>query len=294
MDPFAPIRATTLHPALVHFTLGVVPVILLAYGIAVARGSERWRFAGDVALWVGAASTLATVASGLVANALVPWPGGTATWRWMHLAAGVASAVVFLGIAVARLKAFRRGAPAGRGTLAAAVALSAMLGFTGWIGGEVLVFHSGIAVAAAGHGALAPTVSRARTPPRDLVEAMGRIRGAWAEATTAYDRMLVHHPTAEGYARVASAARDLRPLAEWLETAGPKEAARKGGPELAAIMEQLAGILRRRVEALEQAAAAARWTEVTQALGAVTSTCAGCHAAARWKNDPRHGADGPR
>src|SRR5512134_3358792 len=108
MDPFSPIRATTVHPALVHFTLGVVPVFLVAYAIASARRSPRWTFAGDVAVWIGAALTPATVASGLVSNALVSWPGGMQVWRWLHLGLAVASAVLFLALAVARLRALRR------------------------------------------------------------------------------------------------------------------------------------------------------------------------------------------
>jgi hypothetical protein len=108
---------------------------------------------------------MGTAASGLVANALVPWPAGLATWRWLHLGMAVASAVVFLGLAAVRLRRSVAAPPPAR-TLGAALALAAMLGVTGWIGGEVLVFHAGMAVTAAAHGALAPTVSRAGARPR--------------------------------------------------------------------------------------------------------------------------------
>lgn len=288
MEPFSAIRATTVHPALVHVTLGVVPVIVVAYAVAVSRRSERWSFAGDVALWVGAVFTVATAASGLVANALLPWPAGLSTWRWLHLGAAAASAVLFLGLAAIRLRDCRRGITAGRRVLAAAVVLAAMLGVTGWIGGEVLVFHSGMAVTAAAHGALAPTLSRATAPPADLDEAMEQLRGAWAEASAAYGLMLVEHPTADGYARVAAAASDLTRVSAWLETEGPRHAAERGGPEVAATVEQLAGFLRERAGQLEQAAAAGRWSGVTQSLGALTSTCAGCHEAARWREGHAH------
>jgi uncharacterized membrane protein len=284
-DPFSPIRAATIHPALVHFTLGVVPVVVIAYGVALARRSERWSFAGDVALWIGAAFALPTVASGLVANALVPWPAGIAFWRWSHVAAGAASAIALLGFAAVRLRAFRRGAIAGRGALLTSLLVAATLGVTGWIGGEVLVFHSGIAVAAAAQGALAPTLSRGRGPPKDLGDAMARIRGAWAEARTAHDLMLVERPTPDGYARIAAAARDLSAAAEWLESAGPKHAGERGGPEVAATVEHMAGIFRARTGDLERAASAARWADVTRALAAVTNVCAGCHQATRWMED---------
>lgn len=288
MDPFSPIRAATVHPALVHVTLGVLPVIVVAYAFAVARRSDRWSFAGDAALWVGALFTLGTVASGLVANAIVPWPDGLATWRWLHLGVAVASAVVYLGLAAARFRAFRRGGAAGRGTLAVALVLAAMIGVTGWIGGEVLVFHSGMAVTAAAHGALAPTLARPSAPPEDLDEAMEQLRGAWAEASSTYGLMLVEHPTPEGYARIATAAKDLARAAAWLETDGPRHAGEHGGPEVAATVEQMAGMFRERAGQLERAAAEERWSGVTQALGALTSTCAGCHEAARWREGHAH------
>jgi uncharacterized membrane protein len=288
VDPFSPIRAATVHPALVHVTLGVLPVIVVSYALAIARRSDRWSFAGDVALWVGAVFTLGSAASGLVANALVPWPEGLGAWRWLHLGAAVASAAVYLALAAVRFRAFRRGAAAGRGTLGVALALAAMLGVTGWIGGEVLVFHAGMAVTAAAHGALAPTLVRASAPPADLEEAMGQLRGAWAEASTAYGLMLVEHPTADGYARVAAAAKDLARVAAWLETEGPRRAGEHGGPEVAATVEQMAGIFRARAGQLERAATEERWSGVTQALGALTSTCAGCHEAARWRGGHAH------
>jgi uncharacterized membrane protein len=284
-EPFSPLRAITLHPAIVHFTLGVVPVFLVAYAVAVTRRSPRWSFAGDVAVWIGAASAVATVASGLAANALVAWPGGLATWRWVHLVAGAASALLLVAFAAARLRAFRRDARAGKGALATATVVAVMLGATGWIGGEVLVFHSGVAVVAAGNGALAPTIFRARAPPADVHEAMGRLRGAWAEAITAHVTMLVHSPTPEGYARIAAAAADIVPLARWLEEEGPAEAARRGGDDAGKATEYLAGLLGERARALEQAAVEARWSEVTRAVGAVTSTCAGCHEATRWREN---------
>jgi uncharacterized membrane protein len=287
-DAFSAIRATTVHPAVVHFTLGVVPVIVVAYAVSALRRSERWSFAGDAALWIGAVFAVATVASGLVANALVPWPGGLETWRWLHVAGGAAGALLLVALAAARLRAFRRGAIAGRGALATAVVLAVVLGATGWVGGEVLVFHSGVAVAAAGHGALAPTIVRRRQPPADLEDAMGRLRGAWAEATTTHHRMLVGRPTPEGYARIAAAAGELVPLARWLELEGPREAAEHGGPDAAAATEFLAGQLRERAGALERAAAEGRWSEVSRGIGAVTSACAACHETTRWNRPHAH------
>jgi hypothetical protein len=289
MDPFSPIRATTVHPALVHVTLGVVPVFVVAYAIASTRRSPRWTFAGDVALWIGAASAPATVASGLVANALVPWPGGLQAWRWLHLGLAVASATLLLAFAVARLRALRRGALASRGTVAAALGLALLLGTTGWIGGEVLVFHSGIAVAAAAHGALAPPMSRVEGTPTDLRDAMGRLRASWAEAETTFGRMLIERPSPEAYARVAVAARDLALVAGWLEARGAEAIVRHAhapgaaAPELRGQVAEMAGFLREGALELERSARDEQWSRVTRALEGVTRSCAGCHQAVRWR-----------
>jgi cytochrome c556 len=100
--------------------------------------------------------------------------------------------------------------------------------------------------------------------------------------------MLVEHPTPEGYARIATAAKDLARAAAWLETDGPRHAGEHRGPEVAATVEQMAGMFRERAGQLERAAAEERWSGVTQALGALTSTCAGCHEAARWREGHAH------
>jgi cytochrome c556 len=57
---------------------------------------------------------------------------------------------------------------------------------------------------------------------------------------------------------------------------------------MASTVEQLAGMLRERAVQLEQAAVAGRWSGVTQALGAITGTCAGCHEAVRWREGHAH------
>lgn len=296
MDPFAPIRATTVHPLLVHVTLGAVPVFLVAYAVAAARRSAQWSFAGDLALWVGGAATVGTVASGLVANALVPWPGGIGLWRWLHLGLGIASGLLYVALAGARLGALRRAAVASRRTLGAALGLALLLAGTGWIGGEVLVFHSGIAVAAAGHGALAPTITRSRKPPRDLEEAMGRLRGAWADAQTAFARMLVERPSADGYAQIDAAAKDLEVLSAWLETNGTEEIAGLAGtpgsatPELRGSVAEMARMLRDQASALGEAARGHQWSSTTRTLESVTRACAGCHEGLRWTGEGSEGA----
>jgi uncharacterized membrane protein len=288
VSPFAPIRWTTVHPALVHFTLGVVPVMLVAYGLAFARRSERMSFAGDLALWVGAASAIATLAFGLVSNALLPWPGGIETWRWLHLGLGITATLLLLALAVARWRARQRGLIAGRGTLLAAVAVAIVLGATGWVGGEVLVFHAGMATSAGGQGALAPAITLTGAVPTSFEEAMGALRGAWAEATTQFDLMLVTRPTDPGYARIAASAARMGELAAWVEQRGPAalHAGERGGQadggEVSVV--PMAQRLQQAARTLEQAARARQWAGVAQNMAAVTTTCAGCHLAVRWSD----------
>src|SRR5262245_6584326 len=96
------VRWATIHPALAHFTIGGLPLIVIGYAVAVWRRSPAWTLVGDAALVVTAALTLATGAFGLVANAQ-PWPGGIESWRWIHLGAGVATTVLLALFAAARL-----------------------------------------------------------------------------------------------------------------------------------------------------------------------------------------------
>jgi hypothetical protein len=61
---FKIIRLVTVHPFLVHFTIGIVPVMVLAYAAAVWLKSERWSFTGDAATVVCAGISLLTTSFG--------------------------------------------------------------------------------------------------------------------------------------------------------------------------------------------------------------------------------------
>lgn len=214
------VRLETVHPILVHFTLGALPFLLLAYAVAARRRSAAWTFAGDTLLFFTAAITLATVAFGLVSNAVVDWPGGLSTWRWLHLGLGAFTALSLLVLAVARALR-RRKHPVGR---AFAGMLIASLGglVTGWIGGELLVFRSGMAVEAAAGGALAPPLTSRSPRPGDVTGAMHDLRASWAAATAELASMVVHDPDAREYAAVERHARDIGDVARWIaEEHGP-------------------------------------------------------------------------
>ena len=68
------VRLATVHPLLAHFTIGGLPLILIAYALSVWRRSPAWTLVGDAALVVTAALTLGTGAFGLVSNAVVLVP----------------------------------------------------------------------------------------------------------------------------------------------------------------------------------------------------------------------------
>jgi uncharacterized membrane protein len=305
------LRLVTLHPTLVHATLGALPLAILAYVIGALRKSERWTFVGDAALVFTAAVTVLTFAFGLVSNATVRWPGGLSLWRWLHLTLGVLSTGLLLGFAGFRL-ARRATVPIATVRAAGfAVAVGVVVAFTGWVGGEVLVYHAGVAVEAAAQGALAPPVT-ARATPRNLDASMDAIRATWSAITTTLAGMLVHRPSDQEFDSVAHQARQLRGLADWMAVNGSRTLfnpngtvaehthgsggacevqglpARGGGPESAPEkradhLVEMARAFGDQASRLETAAYAHDLEAMNRTLGTLSSQCAGCHAQLRWR-----------
>jgi uncharacterized membrane protein len=301
------IRLVTVHPALVHFTIGALPIIVVAYGVASWTRSEKWTFVGDVALAITAPLTVLTAVFGLVAYFTVGWPGGLETWSWLHLALGALATSAIVALAIARMRARRRSLVSGTPTFAAAGALAALVLFTGWIGGEVLVFHSGMAVKAAASGSLAPPLARFSTaPPRDLEASMDRVRAAWSEVTTRAASMIVHAPTPAELDAVERAAREIETTARWIETDGAKTLPNPGGamPALhdhphdhaargaakaeampstrADHLVEMARDLEAHASAVASAAHAQSLDEIMRTTGQLGAECAGCHVELRW------------
>ena len=291
------VRLSTVHPALVHFTIGALPLIVFAYAIAARRRSERWTFAADAALVVTAALTIATAAFGLVSNAVVPWPGGLELWRWLHLGFGAASAAALLALAAVRLSQRRTGSTSGGGTFIAALVIALAIGFTGWVGGEVLVFRSGVAVRAAGDGALAPPAVRARSP-KHLLDAMDRLRAAWAAAESTTSAMIVQQPSDRDFRAIEDDARGMSQLSAWIATEGPRSlpnasqliahhheadahehAPMTAGEHLSVMARELG----EKTASLEKAARARDVVGTARLLGAIQADCAECHAELRWQ-----------
>jgi uncharacterized membrane protein len=270
------VRLATVHPALVHFTIGALPIIVIAYAVAAWRRSEAWTLAGDVALVVAAAITILTGLFGLVSNAVVPWPGGIQTWRWLHLGFGVATTVLLALFAAVRL-VVRHGGPAGPGTVAAAIGVAAVAAFTGWIGGEVLVFHSGMAVRAAADGALAPRWRDTHARPKGFLDAMRQARASWAGIETRLAWMLVHHPRDEDFRGILADAQRMQEVCKVMADEGAKD------PRNATVLASMAQALGGDANDIEEAARKKSLQDIAKALGEASSDCADCHEQVRWK-----------
>lgn len=267
----APFRLVTLHPAAVHFAIGVLPLLVVAYAVAAVRRSERWTFLGDAALVASAVAAVASVATGVLAFVRLDWVGGSGGWRWAHVVLGVAAAVLLAAFAAVRLRRRARVPHSGGAAAVAAIAIAGLTAATGWIGGEVLVFRGGAGVAAAAEGTLAPEAGT-HAAPRGLLEAMDRLRERWAEATTDTAYMVAVAPAPPRFARIARDADAAAGLAASLS--------RSGRAVPADVDQDIAAV----VAAARELAAAARAQDlpaVAAALGKTSGACARCHDAMR-------------
>jgi uncharacterized membrane protein len=286
MDGLAIARLETIHPALVHFTLGGLPLMVLAYAVAwlgrrdPARAA-RWGFVGDAALVLTAALSVLTFAFGLVSNAQLAWPEGLQRFRLLHLWGGALVAVLLVGLAVARVLARRRAV--GPVTFTAA-ALSSLLALgVGWIGGEVLVFHGGMAVRAAARGMLSPPLEAPGSggqAPANLVQAMDRLRASWSALRLEQARMLLERPSDAAFGRLRAEAARLGAIAGWIAAEEPARWNAEGldGGQLVAMAETLS----MKAPLVERAAAKQDLVAVTLALGQTDAACGGCHLTLRW------------
>jgi uncharacterized membrane protein len=269
-----PVRLVTVHPALVHLPLGIAALAVMAFCWAATRRSERWTFVADVALWACTLGALLASAFGFVSFFTLRWPGGLRPWPQLHLAFGSASASLLLALSVVRARARQRGhTSTGWGSAALMLVVGAVVAFTGWVGGELLVFRDGMAVAAAGDGALAPAhSSRALPEPQtgDVLSVMGQVRGAFAEIETELTEAIANgYPPTLARQVDAHAAR-LQQLAAWLE--------QQQGSDF----QHFASQLSRHVAELRSEAAAGKLRPMLAAAGSIEQTCAACHERLRW------------
>ena len=306
-------RLTTLHPALVHLPLGAIPLATLAYVMASLKRSERWLFVGDVALsFAGVGITLAA-AFGFVAYFRLDWPGGLGPWPLVHLVLGTVTTISVWLLLAARWRThrwlkeratatqsltqpFTRTATAWHWALAS-IGISLLAAFTGYIGGEILVFHGGMAVKAGANGTLSPPLAAKEQSPATLNDAMQRLRALWASSVATTSRATAERPEDADFARVAEDARRIQRLSRWLvdwaHTPAPKSAGKPSKPEPDAEMEQLAKALQTEAGHLEQAAIRHNLPDTLDALGATSRACAECHDKKRWQGPAPLAQAGP-
>ncbi len=277
---FEPLRWITIHPALVHFPLGILPLAAFAYVMAALRASRPWSFAGDVALITGTIGITLAGIFGIVAWLMVDWPGGLDPWRWVHLGAGVGSVALALVAMIARLVKMRSRPTVGGGWAVGTTVIAGLVLFTGWVGGEVLVFHGGMAVKAAGNGALAPETERTPGPPRDLEQAMHRIRGAWGSATATMASAIVDHPRPEDFTTVAHDARKMQDVGQWIVQHGAEGMEDRDEAE---DLTRMASHFVEHAAELERAARTEQLAIVADKIGVIQADCAECHQHTRWE-----------
>jgi hypothetical protein len=263
-----PVRLATVHPLLAHMTIGGTVIFVLLYLIGAQRRSSAWAFAGDVVLVVTTVFTVGTFLFGLVSNTVVPWPGGIERWRDVHLWLGFAATLALIMMSGVRLRQRRKveGPPSLLTALGILVAAGG-IAVTGWIGGEVLVYHSGMAVRAAGDGAFAPPVT-GRDHAVNFLDAMREARGAWGGITAELGWMLVQHPRDEGWDRIAADADRMKLFATIMAKT----------PD----MDDRSNELADEAERIAAAARAHKLTDLAKIVGEAGATCARCHEEERW------------
>lgn len=96
---------TSLHPAMVHFPIGLLLAATLAELIGLARPSNRLTAAVSVLTWGGAAGAVVAVIFGWIHTGL--WLGGDATMHW-HRWTGTGLAVAAIAAVVLERRSDRR------------------------------------------------------------------------------------------------------------------------------------------------------------------------------------------
>ncbi len=139
------------------------------------------------------------------------------------------------------------------------------------------MFHAGMAVRAAGDGALAPPVRDVAGKPRDFLEAMRQVRAAWGSIQTRLASMLVQEPRDEDFARIQRDARRIQELTKVMADEGAKDSVH--GDVIAAMSQTLGGD----ADDIAEAAKKRSLADLARAVGEASGHCADCHEQARWR-----------
>jgi len=193
----------------------------------------------------------------------------------------------------------RVGSLTGTGALIASIFVSILIAATGWIGGEILVYTSGMAVQAAGNGAFAPIGMSGTGTPVDFPDAMGRTRAAWASITTQVGEMIVQHPSDEAFSAVAKDAQRLEQVANWISTEGPRHAPGVDKPMNSSsdpgqsqthgaftrgqLITFMGAQLENEAQTMAQQARQKDLEQLVKEVGRTSALCASCHEELRWR-----------
>jgi uncharacterized membrane protein len=138
------LRLHEMHPALVHLPIALLPTAVAADALGQATDNSSLLSFGRAAIAVTAAGAAASVLSGLIAGEEVNVEGRSRDMLMTHRNLNVAAAVIATCMALWR---FRRKRPTGA-YLAVGAAGAGVLGYTAYLGGE-LVYKHGVGVAPA-------------------------------------------------------------------------------------------------------------------------------------------------
>ena len=153
------------HPIFVHFTIGMLGISALFYLAGAVLKKEHLLLVARWNLWIGALITIGTVLAGWYAYNTVNHDGASHTAMIDHRNWALATAAVFLALALWVIWK-QRGARTVSPVFVAVILLAAgMLAVTGYKGGEV-VYRHGLGVMRMpesnnhehGHGALSPEI----------------------------------------------------------------------------------------------------------------------------------------
>ena len=139
------------HPILVHFTIALLAIATLLFGVAVIGRGRRWSAGVESAanwnLWLGATVTALTIAAGLQAAGSVPHGEAAHLAMENHKFWALSTAALFVLLALWNGLRVRRAAPIGFGFVALMVVAAVGLAGTGLRGAD-LVFRHGVGVVA--------------------------------------------------------------------------------------------------------------------------------------------------
>jgi uncharacterized membrane protein len=136
-----PMRLQELHPAVAHFPIALLPAAIIADAVGVAKDDERMSEMGRLLMPAAVASMALTGVLGFAAQGGVRTDEKSEQMLITHRTLNVSGLIAALALAALRSRTSRPG-PA---YLAAGLGLSALLVYSGYLGGR-MVYEHGVGV----------------------------------------------------------------------------------------------------------------------------------------------------